>query len=255
MASCPNCGANLNEDFGLVNCGSCGASLFIEMDGSVQSQKQDDYNDGTALEIVSDAESFEELGAHQSLDNINSDEVLAEDFQLEEEYNEEPYYEESAEETNEELYEVPTEESVEEEPNEELYEVPALESVEEEPYENLDFNLSEEESSVETSRDTTTEAAMQEVVEFGNSEISQASEGIYVYTLRIDGIDSNEIKSHLHSILSNSRLKLNANELISTIKTGNLTIRNLNPVKAYVIINEAKNLPIDIFWEQHDITS
>ncbi|MCB0391358.1 MAG: hypothetical protein KDD58_08705 [Bdellovibrionales bacterium] len=253
MASCPNCGANLNEDFGLVSCSSCGASLFIEMDGSVQSQKQDDYNDGTSLEIVSDAESFEQLGAHQSLDNINSDDVLVENFQLDEKSYEEPV---------EELYEVPAEEAVDE-PVEELYEMPA-----EEP----DFNLSDEESNIETeyipvevdpvlepaaesSIDSTTEAAMQEVVEFGNSEISQASEGLYVYTLRIDGIDSNDVKSHLHSILSNSRLKLNASELISTIKSGHLTIRNLNPIKAYVIINEAKNLPIDIFWEQHDITS
>jgi hypothetical protein len=34
-ALCPVCNGFLEEDFGLMSCLSCGASLFLEIDGSV----------------------------------------------------------------------------------------------------------------------------------------------------------------------------------------------------------------------------
>ncbi|MFN7453711.1 MAG: hypothetical protein ACK5RO_03525 [Pseudobdellovibrionaceae bacterium] len=38
---CPQCGSQVEGDFGMVTCGNCGAVLFIDMDGNLQFQEQE----------------------------------------------------------------------------------------------------------------------------------------------------------------------------------------------------------------------
>lgn len=40
MAQCPHCQASLPEDFGLIECASCGAQVFLEMDGHKSSEEE-----------------------------------------------------------------------------------------------------------------------------------------------------------------------------------------------------------------------
>lgn len=40
MATCPICSSEIKDDFGLVTCGSCGAQVMIEIDGSMPEHPQ-----------------------------------------------------------------------------------------------------------------------------------------------------------------------------------------------------------------------
>lgn len=281
MSTCPSCGTTIEEDFGLVTCGQCGTSLFVEIDGSVQWQKSNQPTNEGSMELVSDAENFQDLGvhqeakvpfatsdlyasphlpppiplkAHEEIETKSGSNIHLHDENLQATAT---YHEYESEEliAEDSLELVATEEPPNDDfPNEAYttsidetqFEVEAI-------YDQEELDLDENESNLQTQ--PTTEETLQEVAAFGNSDQSLAREGIYTYTLRIEGIDSGDIKYRVKETLSNSRLKLNADELLTNMSQGLLTLRDLNPVKAFIIVNELKGLPLEIYWEQHDITS
>lgn len=317
MATCPKCQNEILDDFGLVMCGNCGASLFVGIDGSIQEPSREeetktdnrkievdqvepietmgmaaqefveprpekaveldksvvhfpDLNDlnknatssedadatqvinsiDNSMEYVADTDPVIDTANYQEQDFPGSMSLEAEDSQLEENVmgfnidDSQPDPLEAAQEYNSE-----DELSVENQGEYEDYSG-SPESADEQYSE-----MFENQSDIVSDNYSSTEDTMGEVEEFGNSELSGASDGIYIYTLRIDGIDSGDIKNHIYQAISNPRLVLDADEIISTLKNGHLTIRELSPVKAFVILNDIKGLPIDVFWEQRDITS
>ena len=40
MSNCPSCQTLIDEDFGLVTCHGCGATLFVELDGSLRANEE-----------------------------------------------------------------------------------------------------------------------------------------------------------------------------------------------------------------------
>ncbi|MCB9027424.1 MAG: hypothetical protein H6625_13980 [Bdellovibrionaceae bacterium] len=283
MAICPNCGSNIEEDFGLVSCAKCGASVFIELDGTAQNKARNNYSTSEnpeTMEIVSDVENFQDLGAHTQKHIYESSvELTIEDISIEQELLEKleaPVEDDELSQfssvsmdngTVEEAdvildsQELASFQTTDEKQHKIIGIESEIESVDSHGADSIeiaelgtkdDDNLDNE---VDELEEKTTEQTLQEVVAFGNSEQSRAQEGIYVYTLRIDGIDRGDIKNHIHEVLKNSRLKLNADEILATVKKGHLTIRNLNPVKTFIIVNELKGLPLEIYWEQNDITT
>jgi hypothetical protein len=82
MSSCPSCNTDLgDQDFGLITCPGCGASLMIDLDGSVESSKGDVSDPSAPPEMPSD---FDELsfagqveGSHDLSDQLLDD--LSED--------------------------------------------------------------------------------------------------------------------------------------------------------------------------------
>lgn len=90
-------------------------------------------------------------------------------------------------------------------------------------------------------------AAFREIEDFGNQDLHS---GPLDYTLRIEGLDSGELKTKLKDVLSDSRLNLNTNQVLSALAYGKLELRGLNPVKVTYIVSRLKHLPLKISWRQ-----
>ncbi len=93
-----------------------------------------------------------------------------------------------------------------------------------------------------------------DITEYANSEISQAKDGQYLFRVWITGIDTKEVRSALREEMSDSRFQWDVEEIMASIKSGRLQISNLSPVKASILINRIKRLPLQIRWEQDEIT-
>lgn len=90
--------------------------------------------------------------------------------------------------------------------------------------------------------------------EFANSEISQAKDGLLLFRIFISGIDSKEMRQSLREAIGDRRFAWNPDELVARVSKGSLVIDQLSPVKASVLINRMKRLPLKIRWEQYAIT-
>lgn len=93
-------------------------------------------------------------------------------------------------------------------------------------------------------------ADLSEIAKFGNSETSLGKDGPYIYDVLIWNIDSKEIRESLRAALKDRRFGWDAERIMTTIKQGAMRIPQLNAVKAAVLINRIKNLPLGISWEQ-----
>jgi hypothetical protein len=89
---------------------------------------------------------------------------------------------------------------------------------------------------------------------YANSEISLAKDGPFVFHIHLSGIDTKEIRAALKDSMEDSRFAWNVAQLMGKISKGDLTLENIPPVKAAILINRIKRLPIDIRWEQVPIT-
>ncbi len=92
------------------------------------------------------------------------------------------------------------------------------------------------------------------ISEYANSEFSQGKNGAFVYNVSISDIDSKEIREFLREAINDTRFNWDAQAILSGIKKGELLLKNLSPVKASILINRIKRLPVKIRWEQYAIT-
>jgi len=90
--------------------------------------------------------------------------------------------------------------------------------------------------------------SFQDIVSFGNSETLDSNTGGLVYHIKLAGVDTAELRQELLEALDDKRLKLDAKVLMKSIKAGRLDIINVNPVKAAVLLNRIKHLPLMIRW-------
>lgn len=111
------------------------------------------------------------------------------------------------------------------------------------------------ESAVETPKSQSTfGTGLEEVARYGNSEISKANDGSLSFDVTIKGIDSIELRSSVHQALEDARFVWDVDAIMKSVRGGSLKIVDLNPVKASVLINRLKALPVSVSWEQHEIT-
>jgi endogenous inhibitor of DNA gyrase (YacG/DUF329 family) len=85
------------------------------------------------------------------------------------------------------------------------------------------------------------------IADFGNAETGSAA---LSYTLTIAGIDSASVRADLKEALSDSKFGWDVRELIGQIKDGVLTIRSVSAIKAGILVQRIKFLPIQISWRQ-----
>jgi hypothetical protein len=88
---------------------------------------------------------------------------------------------------------------------------------------------------------------------FSNSEESQARDGLYHFRLILEGIDSKEMKELIREALQDSRFAWDVERLMTSLKKGRLVIDRMAPVKASVLVQRCKGLPIQIRWEQFSV--
>ena len=89
---------------------------------------------------------------------------------------------------------------------------------------------------------------------FANSELSAARDGPLLFRIVISGIDSKEMRETIREAMTDPRFAWDVGALLSRIDKGNLTIENVAPVKASVLVNRLKRLPVTIRWEQHAVS-
>lgn len=240
--SCPICHHPLPDDFGLVTCSSCGASLFIEFDGGLHSYEKDSSEgelEGEELTSQNDSEQdlmqdsdpihesnessgigdfSESLDSHDSELNIHQDFFESENSLLSE--------------------------SSEAEPENEAHQMLTEQWNEDEANESQGAIVLEEKKNL---------ADMGELSAFGNSEQSLGRDGPLRVKVIVDGIDSPEIRDEIKNALTDKKLLWDVEGMMKSIESGCLIIENLNPLKAAIFVERIKGLPLDVRWEQFAI--
>lgn len=239
MGNCPNCGAVVNEDFGLAECTKCKAQLIVHMDGRVEVQgeeppplaaeaelepppevfppQSDEFENQFAAEAEPPAESDLNL-------ELGEEAPLALDQALEEEPIEPPP--------------PPSEEVVPEEV----------------PFDGNEPVAHSEEPQVYRSPGAAADSPnLSDLADFANSEESGGREGPLRYTLLIAGIDTADVREAFREALTDRKFMWDIEQILRGIRQGNVRIENVPPGKAYILVNRLRNLPLKIRWEQNAI--
>ena len=95
---------------------------------------------------------------------------------------------------------------------------------------------------------TTFAAAAQEIADYGNQEevISSIS-----YDVKIQGLDSKEVMLLFKESIEDSKFAWLTQDILGQIKNGEVTLRNLNPIQAFVLATRIQFLDLDIEWKQN----
>lgn len=93
--------------------------------------------------------------------------------------------------------------------------------------------------------------AIEEINRFASSEESSLKEGNLTYSLTIKNIDTQELKDEILAVLQENKLGIDTKNLKFSLPT--LELKDLNPVKASVIVSRIKHLPVDVEWAQKSI--
>lgn len=88
------------------------------------------------------------------------------------------------------------------------------------------------------------------VMTFERSDASQTSDGPYHYDVCINGLDTAIIRQEVLRRLNDPRLGWSPEDLLRSLRQGELILKNLNPVKAVVTIINLQSLDVDVSWEQ-----
>jgi hypothetical protein len=236
---CPKCGAALKDDYGMVTCPSCGAIVFVDMDGiahigtdapSAGSEPVQEEVHGQ-LSTAGDSVS----GFVPFADYVTPIVSLA------------PVSDEGSVETESvaESVAAGVESSAAESSTAE-FNVAEF---------NMDNLLGYSEPIGETPlSDLGPADDPLGISQYANSEISSAKDGPFLFRILLSGIDTKEIREALREAMEDSRFGWDSVQLMSRISKGNLVIDRVSPVKASILVNRIKRLPLGIRWEQYAIT-
>ncbi len=88
---------------------------------------------------------------------------------------------------------------------------------------------------------------LEDIVQFGNSP---SQKNYFVYHLTICGVFSKDVQDRVQKILGSKVLKLEAPLLLSRLKDGMFSVRDLNAVKMVYLVRKLSSLPLKIHWTQ-----
>ena len=89
-----------------------------------------------------------------------------------------------------------------------------------------------------------------DISDYGNTETQIAHLN---YDLHVKGLDTAEIMGLLKEALEDSRFGWDVNELMRTVKSGEIKLMQLNPVKAYVLAKRLQFLDVEKIWKQNAV--
>lgn len=215
MATCPLCNAQIPDDFGLIECGSCHAPLIVHMDGKVEFSGANELAPGTRVTRTNFAKMVEsELAEAPPTEMPMFDEADPA----------EPY---SAE--------------------------PAAESIPEEP------DFIDDAPPVLYAQDPSAPATsaspdLSDIAQFGNSHASSTREGSLRYTIMVSGIDTSDVREMFREAITDRKMVWDTDEILRSIKNGEVKLANISPAKAFIVVARLKNLPVQVRWEQYAIS-
>jgi hypothetical protein len=92
----------------------------------------------------------------------------------------------------------------------------------------------------------------EDILSFANSDLHS---GPLSYTLIIAKIDTSELRIVLRDIFSDPKLGLEVDSLLRAIVNGKVEIKNLNPVKASLLVQSLRRFAFEISWRQYAFSS
>lgn len=231
MGNCPVCNARVADDFGLVECPSCGAQLIVHVDGRVEYSGNQESS-----QVEERPEEMQQLADHATPEpELEAPpEAAAGEFPPEPEDNsplEEPHVANAAlppelggEVAQEQMFDGTEPEDVGEAPA--TYQ-PAI------PGNSPDLS---------------------DLAEFANSPESGGREGPLRYNLQVTGIDTVDVRDAFREAITDRKFMWDTEMIVRSIRHGEVSIVNVPPGKAYILITRLRNLPVKVKWEQHAIT-
>ncbi len=210
VIQCPVCQSDVQAGFGMVVCPQCRTPLFFDFDGNLQMA----------------TEESEVLEKSENLDN---------NFITDDDSNK----------INETILDSSSKD------------IPSDFSVKNYTLDSLaEIDNSETESDHEVNLpEYTNQSLTNSSIEFNNnSKNSQnlkeqsSSQDSFIYKIFIKGIDGNRLRSEIYEELKDPRWGWVALELMNQIQAGELVLKKVNGVKASLLINRLKALPIEITW-------
>lgn len=92
------------------------------------------------------------------------------------------------------------------------------------------------------------------VQSFEDSGGASLADGEYLYDIILTQVDSADLKRDVMMALSDKRFALEADDLQKQMREGGLTIQNLNPVKAMLIVLRLQQMDVVVEWRQKHFT-
>jgi len=223
MAVCPQCGTELNVDFGMVLCTNCRAVSVIDMDGNVTLDAPPPAPESTP-DVNANAPTAEPPEIDLQLGQVEPEAMpvdSAHDISAEPSDSPPPIPEEYTDILS---------------GGYDVVQSPDTEPISSPP--PISAPASAELHALDLSGFT--------------SDIGDAK-SLFTYDIVISGIDTREMRANLIESLDDPRLRLEREKIVQQINQGNVTLPAVSAVKAVVIVSRLKAMPIEIRWVQHTI--
>jgi hypothetical protein len=248
VALCPVCGAQVQDDFGLIECPSCSAQLIVHMDGRVEysgAKEPTAYDTDEKTEVTKekpeDAFEFGEAAGELEIpEEVPAPEVDEagpdKDLMQEAEFSaQEARYEEND----------PT--MLQHEPEHHEPEVPP-------PSDAFDIVPEEPRAEVYRPSDAQNSPDLSDIAKFGNSGASSGRDGSLRYNLFISGIDTADVREAFREAITDRKLVWDIDQILRSLKNGEVLIPNVTAPKAYILISRLRNVPVQVKWEQYALS-
>jgi hypothetical protein len=87
-----------------------------------------------------------------------------------------------------------------------------------------------------------------EISNFGNSETQIAA---LSYDLHLKGLDTRDVQLAFKEVIEDARFSWDFNDLMKQIKNGELVLRRLNPVQAFILAKRIHFIDVEMKWTQN----
>ena len=220
--------AQVPDDFGLIECAGCKAPLIVHMDGRVEFSGVQEASEPANEAEFDNSEPHPEPIKEAAFDFGPSGEA---EFELEPGPPVEPAHE----------------------PEPEILEPPAPDAT------IANFATADEEISDKTAPMYKPEAQpetvdLSDIARFGNSNASSTGDGALRYNLFISGIDTSDVREAFREAITDRKLVWDTEQILRSVKNGEVGIQNVPPTKAYILVSRLRNLPVQVRWEQYAVS-
>lgn len=230
MAQCPLCAAQVQDDFGLIECASCGAQLIVHVDGRVEHSggaSEPEVSPGT--EVFEFGEVPREIEMESPRPEKTVANALPADFV--------PPQDEAA------AFELPEQASISARP-------PELPPV----FEDDLTQVMDADATVYTPARAPDSPDLSDIAGFGNSDVSSTREGSLRYNLFVTGIDTVDVRNSFREAITDRKLVWDIDQILRSVKNGEVKIQNVSAAKAFIVVTRLRNLPVQVRWEQYAIS-
>lgn len=216
MAQCPKCQADLTEDFGLIECPQCQARLLIQLDGSVQSVTETPEPENCPAEAGGEANEDFESALMSALESAAEPERAAEPDHT-----------------------MVIDSAVELDPTFVIAPATAAE---------VDAFFDDE---IQAPALPPPEPALHDLSQLANTTESSGTSGSLRYSVTISGIDTADVRNQFRDLISDRKFLWDTDRIIKSIKSGRVRLDDVTAVKAVILIQQLRSLPVQVKWEQH----